>query len=83
MNKEILKRNASIEEDTVVIVEETKTILTPQQLERQLMDVKSAKQRIREQNKRLVSEYDELDLQEVEIKSLMAQLNSNDDLKEI
>ena len=83
MNKEILKRNASIEEDTVVIVEETKTTLTIQQIERQLMDIQSAKQRIREQNKRLVAEYDELDLQETEIKSLIDQITTSDEIQEI
>lgn len=84
MEKEIIKKEVSVIDDVVIVVEETKSTMTKYQLEKQLSGIKDMKFRLQEQNKRIVTEFKGLEEEEVKIKNLIEQLSvANDDVEEI
>ncbi len=75
MDKEIIKKEISIKDNnTIEVVEETKSILTKYQLEKQLSGIKDRKFRLQEQNKQIVAEFKELEEEEIRIENLIKQL---------
>ena len=55
-----LNKNVTIVGDEVVIEETTRTVMTKEDLENKLMEVKSRKNRIKETNSRLIEEFNSL-----------------------
>lgn len=75
MDKEVIKKEISIKDNIVEVVEETKSVLTKYQLEKQLSGIKDRKFRLQEQNKQIVAEFKELEEDENRIDNLIKQLN--------
>lgn len=78
MNKIVLSKDVKVEENKVVITESVETRLDENQLEMKLRDVQMQKLRAKEQNTRLVAEYNGLLEEEKEINSLILQLTTGD-----
>ena len=83
MDKKILNKDISIENNLVIITEQIETKLNRNQLELKLRDLQMQKSRLQEQNSRIVGDYNRLSLEEVEINDLISQLNGNDEMEEI
>ena len=79
MDKIILNRETRVEDNVVVIKEETETKLTKERLEMRLRDLDVRKQRLKDQNKRIIEEFEELKKEELETKELIKQLDSEED----
>lgn len=78
MNKTVLSKDVKVEENKVVITESVETRMDENQLEMKLRDLQMQKLRIKEQNIRLVTEYNGLLDEEKEINQLISQLNTGD-----
>ena len=83
MNKTVLNKDVRIENDMAIIREETETKLDRQQLEMKLRDVQMRKLSLQDQNKRLITEYNQLAQEENEINNLISQLATNEGVTEI
>lgn len=83
MNKRMLDKTTRVEDNLVIITEKTETKLNEEQLEHKLRDVRMQKLRIKEQNARLVEDYNKLLEEENEINELMLQLGENDGVEVI
>lgn len=83
MNKEILSKDVTIEDNLVVITENTKTTMGRNQLESQLREISSRKSRLQEQNTRIIAEYKKLSEEETEINNLINQLVDGESLEMI
>ena len=83
MNKTVLNKDVKIEDNKVVITESIETIMDRSQLEMKLRDVQMQKLRAREQNARLVAEYNGLLEEEGELDQLILQLNIDDGVEVI
>lgn len=78
MDKEVIKQEISIKDNVVEVVEETKSILTKYQLEKQLSGIKDMKFRLQEQNKKIVSEFKGLEAEEIRVENLINQLTKTE-----
>lgn len=83
MNKTVLSKDVKVEENKVVITESVETRLDENQLEMKLRDVQMQKLRAKEQNIRLVTEYNGLLEEEKELNQLILQLNASDGVEVI
>lgn len=78
MNKEILNKTVVVENDLIVITEETKTKKDRRQLDNELMSIQRQISATIEQNKRVIAEYTRLQIEEQVIKDMIAQLPQED-----
>lgn len=76
METTILNKSAKISGDKAIITETTETTLELFQLENQLRDLKMQKERLIEQNKYAISEFNKVAAKETEIQGLINQLKS-------
>lgn len=83
MDKKILNKDISIENNLVIITEQIETKLNRNQLELKLRDLQMQKSRLQEQNSRLVSDYNKLIDEENEVKDLISQLSTNEVIEQI
>lgn len=83
MNKTVLSKDVRIENDMAIIREETETKLDRQQLDMKLRDVQMRKSNLQDQNKRLITEYNQLVEEEKEINALISQLTTGAEMAEI
>lgn len=83
VDKKVLNREVKIEDNTVVIIENTETKLTKHQLEMQLRDIQFQKEKLKEQNQRIINDYNQLVEKEIEINNLIAQLTGDEKIQEI
>ena len=83
MNRTILSKDVKIEDNKVIITEEIETKLDQSQLELKLRDIQLRKARAKEQNTRLINEYNGLANEETELKELIAQLKDKEDIEKI
>ncbi len=84
MNKKtVLNKEVIVENEVATIIETTEVKYDRNQLEMQLRDIQMRKQNIKDQNKRLVSEFNEVLELETEIKNLIAQLENDDNIEVI
>lgn len=84
MNKRtVLNKEVVVENEVATIIETTEVKYDRNQLEMQLRDIQMRKQNIKDQNKRLISEFNEVLELEAEIKSLIAQLENDDNIEVI
>ena len=83
MNKIVLSKDVRIENDMAIITESTETKLDKQQLDMKLRDVQMRKSNLQDQNKRLVTEYNQLVEEEKEINALISQLTTGAEMAEI
>ncbi|HHX60609.1 MAG TPA: hypothetical protein GX707_07840 [Epulopiscium sp.] len=83
MNKTILSKDVKVEGNKVVITENTETRLDRNNLEVKLRDLQMQKMRLKEQNVRLVDEYNLVVLEETEISDLISKLSTNEGIEEI
>lgn len=74
MNKEILNKTIEVEDDLIVITEETKIKKDRRQLDNELMAVQRQMANVVEQNKRMLEEFQRLQVEEKAIKDMIAQL---------
>lgn len=83
MEKVILDKTTAIEDNLVIITERTEKTLNREQLEQQYRNLQMQKSRIKEQNTRLVTEYNALLEEENEINELILRLDSNHSIEVI
>ena len=83
MNITVLNKDIRIENNKVVITENVETTMDKNQLEFKLRDLQMKKSRLQDQNVRLVTEYNELIIEETETNNLISQLTTNDGIEEI
>lgn len=83
MNKIVLSKDVRIENDMAIITESTETKLDKQQLDMKLRDVQMRKSNLQDQNKRLITEYNQLVEEEKEINALISQLTTGAEMAEI
>lgn len=84
MNKKtVLNKEVIVENEVAKIIETTEVRYDRNQLEIQLRDIQMRKQAIKDQNKRLISEFNEVLELEAEIKSLIAKLENDDNIEVI
>lgn len=78
MERTILDRNTQIKDNLVVITETTEEKFSKDRLEMQLRDLEHRKQMLKEDNSRIVKDYNENNERIKEIKSLIEQLSAED-----
>lgn len=83
MERNVLSKDVRIENNKVIISENTETVLDKSQVESKLRDVQVRKSRLAEQNQRLVDEYRQMESEESELNGILQQLLSNETIKEI
>lgn len=83
MNTKVLSKDVTVEENEVVITESVETRMDENQLEMKLRDVQMQKLRTKEQNNRLVAEYNSLLEEESDLNQLILQLNTGDGVEVI
>ena len=77
-NKKLISRNVEVRENSVVITEQLQSEMDLLQLQQLLQQIKMRKTGLKEQNQRLIEEYNAMVQQETEIEDLISQLNSED-----
>ncbi len=82
-NRKVLTKDVQVIENKVVITESVETRMNHNQLELKLRDVNMQKIRVKEQNNRLVEDYNKLLQEEVELNGLIDQLNVGDGVTEL
>ena len=82
-NRKVLTKDVQVIENKVVITESVETRMDQSQLESKLRDIQVQKTRVRDQNIRIVEEYNKLVNDELETKDLITQLNANEGVTEI
>lgn len=75
MNKNILSREVTVENNEVIIIKNVEEKYNRQQLEMKLRELQMRKISLKEQNKNIVSEYNKVLDEEQEIQALIEQLN--------
>lgn len=84
MNKRtVLNKEVIVENEVATIIEKTEVKYDRNQLEMQLRDIQMRKQNIKDQNKRLVSDFNDILELETEIKNLITQLENDDNIEVI
>lgn len=83
MERKVLNKDVQVTKNEVIITESVETRLDQSQLEQKLRDVQIQKSRIKEQNNRLIKDYDTLLQEEIELTELIERLNSDEGVKEI
>lgn len=83
MNRVVLNKDVKIENKEVVITENVETRLDRAQLELKLRDIGMQKARLKEQNAKVVSDFNKLLEEEVELEGLIGQLDVNSGIEEI
>ncbi len=78
MNKEVLNKTIVVENDLIVITEETQTKKDRRQLDNELMSIQRQILATIEQNKRVIAEHSRLQIEEQVIKDMIAQLPQED-----
>ena len=78
MNREVLNKTVAVENNLIVITEETLTRKDKRQLDNDLMAIQRQMDNCIDQNKRLLDEYNKLKLEETTILDMISQLSAND-----
>ena len=78
MERIVIDKQTEVKENKIIITETSETIMNRENLELQLRDVNFRKERLKEQNKRLIEEYREIEREEQEIEELIVQLSDED-----
>ncbi len=81
--KEILNKTIEVQENMIVITEETQTKKDRRQLDNDLVSIQRQISNCIEQNKRLVDEYNRLVQEELAIKDMISQLPSDNTIEVI
>ena len=76
--KEILNKTVEVQDDFIVITEETQTKKDRRQLDNELVSIQRQISATIEQNKRVIAEYTRLQIEEQTIKDMIAQLPQDD-----
>ena len=78
MERIVIDKQTEVKENKIIITETSETRMNRENLELQLRDVNFRKERLKEQNKRLIEEYREVEREEQEIEELIVQLSDED-----
>ena len=78
MERIVIDKQTEVKENKIIITETSETRMNRENLELQLRDVNFRKERLKEQNKRLIEEYREIEREEQEIEELIVQLSDED-----
>ena len=78
MERIVIDKQTEVKENKIIITETSETRMNRENLELQLRDVNFRKERLKEQNKRLIEEYREVEKEEREIEELIVQLSDED-----
>ena len=78
MERIVIDKQTEVKENKIIITETSETRMNRENLELQLRDVNFRKERLKEQNKRLIEEYREIEREEEEIEELIVQLSDED-----
>lgn len=83
MNKKVISKDVVIENDKAIVTEKIESIMDSNTIELKLRELNMRKIQIKEQNKKLVEQYNNLSDEENELKALLSELTPIENIEVI
>jgi hypothetical protein len=83
MNKKVISKDVVIENDKAIVTEKIESIMDSNTIELKLRELNMRKIQIKEQNKKLVEQYNKLSDEENELKALLSELTPIENIEVI